>query len=857
VAGRIPQPLFSGEEAIRVTRVRGFVALSGLLGLGAMAAGLVEQVPASLRAIAALALLLVLPAWLLAPHRPFRGESGRPALQLSLAFLSWLCILSVWTTGFIVAGAPFHAYAAASVWMLLLVFGAAAAWSLRGNAHGTMERIPRAWWILAAACALFAAAIPFRMSVGEDGLDHVGYVRRILTDDTLRPAGVLALPPEGDVRPATDPRKGALHGVFALVCWISGADPVVVWRWIPALMFPVAALAAIAFNGAFLATRAARATAAALVLLSFDGNPFRFAGASAHGETMAAMWCWVLTAAAMSASRPGWPLWTLLAAGGVMIHLGVAAHVLVLVATIACLGGAWGISPRDRMRMCLPMCAGTALALAARHADLAGDMNIIHAHTQGVMFVDARWFVASPLEILRIHGMLFLGGLACVPALVFAARTRPQARAILAASAIPFAVSFVPWLATLLYENGSYMVFRSLLHVPAFAAIVFCAVSLAGAVRRGDRRAWLLGVPAAAVWLLVFLRPVPSALAHDVRVRAREDRVDTSESASLIRAVAELPAGSVVLADPATSYLLSAHTSHRFVAVHQQHGNPRDPFALERIRAVRDVLSPYVMPEVAVAACRRFGVGFVVVNGSPPRDDSQFLSVWQPRSYPVALRRMDAMQGSFARVDSAGAGVIYRFDSAARATPAWPAQDQPVRVGAPLLERCEAAAPQEAFRVTGISVSPARVLPGDTIRVTLGYARDAPASFQLPVLVHVRFDHEALSREREYPGEKQWRRLRDGWDGKRSRFREDVRPGHGVYDPDLWPVGFDLYESFNAVLPWSARLGRYRVEVSIDPLTQVPNFHLRDLLFNRDHYSGVRCATLDVADHVVGTGEAP
>jgi hypothetical protein len=359
------------------------------------------------------------------------------------------------------------------------------------------------------------------------------------------------------------------------------------------------------------------------------------------------------------------------------------------------------------------------------------------------------------------------------------------------------------------------------------------------------------------IWLLVFFRPVPGAIANDLRVRmSAADNASAGEDA-LIRAVAAFPSGSVVLSDPATSYVLSAHTSHRFVAVHQQHGNPRDSFALERIRAARDVLSPYVTPDVAVAACRRFNVNYVVVNDSPPGETAEFLGVWRSGMFALAVTRMVAMYPSFAPVDTAGGAIIYRFQGAAPVSHNWAIEDRPVAVGAPPLSPCEISAPHDAFRVTGVSVSPASALPGDTLQITIGYLRDAPIPFQFPVVMHLRFDHEVVASVREFPGDKQWRRYRDGREGKGSRFRHDVFPGHGVYDPDLWPVGFELCETFKAVVPVEVRRGRYRVEVSIEPLSQVPNFHLRDLMFNRDHYSGIQCVTLDVVDRVVGSGDAP
>lgn len=841
-----------------MTRRPDFVATAGLLVFGALAAGFAGAAGDSLRAVAALVAVLALPAFLLDRRLGHHVAGLLPAvLRVPLALVSWLSILALWSSAFMLLHAPFHLYATATTWLLLILYAGAALAPVITRGGPASPAIPRAVWIATAACAFFAAVIPHAMTVGDDSLDHIGYVRHILSEDSMRPAGVLAMPAGAateTVRP--DPRKGALHPVIAFASVISATEPIQLWRWLSTLMFPATLLALYAFNAAFLRSRAARATAAVLIVLSFHGTAFRFAASSAHGESLAALWCWVMAAAVVSGARErvhAW-LWLLLATGGVLVHLGVTAHVLVIAGTVACLGGAWGMARGERLRTGAAMLSGAALGAVLRWRDLSGPVNPLHAHTQGVLFVAKQWFVASPMEILRLDGMLFLGGLVCIPFLALVAYSRRDTRAVLAAAAIPFAVCFVPWIATPLFHRGSYMVFRSLLNVPAYAAIIVCVLWLRASFRSRRRMALLVGVPAAALWLVVFARPVPRSLA--VAWRAQTGTRPPAEvlQAPLQREMADLPAGSVILSDPATSYALSAVSSHRFVAVYQQHANPRDPFALERLKAVRDVLSPYVMPDVALAACRRFGVNYVVINGSPPDDASHFMPLWSPSRYPLALARMAAMGHAFTLVDSAAGACIYRVEPAGSAGWAWSAQDQPVRVGAPLLSPCAVAAPDDDFTITGISVRPDRALPGDTVQVTIGYRHDAPSLFGLPVLMHIRFDHESLVRAREYPGDKIWRRLRDGRSGARSRFRADFVPGHGAYEPDLWPSGFDLCETFLVVIPVNARQGRYDVGVSVAYDALVPNFHLRDLVYNRDHYAGKVCGSMTVAGRVTGGG---
>ena len=216
---------------------------------------------------------------------------------------------------------------------------------------------------------------------------------------------------------------------------------------------------------------------------------------------------------------------------------------------------------------------------------------------------------------------------------------------------------------------------------------------------------------------------------------------------------------------------------------------------------------------------------------------------------------MLAMERSFSLVERVGDASLYRFNPGVPADWSWEARNQPVLVGAPPVDACDVHAPDDAFEVTGISLQPTQALPGDTITVTVAYHHDAAGTFSFPVVMHLRFDHESLARARTFPGEKYVRRFRDRRSHVLSRFRADVVPGHGCYEPDLWPVGFDLYETFRVAVPSGARLGRYRVEVALDRETVVPNFHVRDLLFNRDHYSGRACTSLQVSGHVTGGTE--
>lgn len=826
--------------------------------MGLPASGLVDAAPDGARAAAVIAGVLALPAVVFLPlaGRAVSGAAAVPALALFL----WLSALALWTECFARLGASFTAYAGASAWALLAVCGMVAVRGTRLRSARRAPRVARIVLVLSALVALVAVArvCAPTLTAGEDGPDHVGHIRRIMAFDAMRPDGILAWPEDASIAVPPDPRKGAFHAVLALLASLSGCDPAVAWRYVPAFMFPAAVLAFLVYNAAFVAGGAARALAAALFLLSYGGNLWQFAPATAYGQNLAAAWGWVLVPLALAIGRAGWTApraaaLVILVAGGVFVHLGVFLHAAVLAAGLALAGGWLGMNARLRLSVAAGLLLVASLPLALRRAGLDTGMNIIHGHTQGVLFWTDRLFSASPMEILRQHGMLFLGGLAILPVTLLASRARADARAVLAVSVVPLVISFTP-LAVPLYERGSYMVFRALLGIPVFAAT---AVTLSWMVVSARRRGTVIRAIAAVAlvaWVMVFLRPALGALGTDTRGVLEGRRPAEPVSTALVAAVAALPAGSTILSDPATAYVLSAATTHRFVALHQQHANPGDAYALDRLRTVRDVLSPFALPEAAVEACRRYRVDYVVLNGAVTGTTPDFLGVWDARGYAAAHARLASMTSSFAPVDSVDGGLVFRFEPGAAASRTWPGLSAPVGIESPPLLACEIEAPDGVFRVTGIDVHPRTVLPGDTVTVTLGYSRETPAPFGLPMLIHLRFDHESIPQVRRYPGEKYVRRAAERRAHSYVRFRADVPPGRGVYEPDLWPIGAPLCERVRVVVPRHARLGTYRVEVNVVRDSLLPNFHVSDLLYDRDHYSGRACASLRVADRVTEDG---
>ena len=197
-------------------------------------------------------------------------------------------------------------------------------------------------------------------------------------------------------------------------------------------------------------------------------------------------------------------------------------------------------------------------------------------------------------------------------------------------------------------------------------------------------------------------------------------------------------------------------------------------------------------------------------------------------------------------VETSGYVIFERF------TPTPPAQSPPDRAMPPVVAApadvlpCTVVAPDLAFEVTGISVTPSTASPGDSVTITLGYRRDVDRPFGLPSLMHVRFDHERVVQTGPFLGDKYVRRYEERREGYVSRFRADMHPGRGMFEPDLWPMGTPLHETFPFIIPRNALPGRYQVEMCVVRDSLLPNFHARDLLYNHDHYSGTRCASFEV-----------
>lgn len=837
-------------------RLRNAGALVGLAAVGTSAAGLLGALPETLRVAWILLGAWIVPAFLLRTTvRRCTGATGSAAF--AIAFFFTLSLHATFSEIIRLAGASFSVYANALTWTLLLAFAARLVLPRRRREVSAQHSASAKWHAILVCSAVgglvaIAALARGAFTVDEDAFDHIGYVSRMLDFNSIRPDNVLALPVDADGPMRPDPRKGALHPVVAWTASLAGATPAAVFSFLPLVLYPAFVLAFAAFSKALLPTRRLWFTCVALFMVSYAGTAFQFAQAAAYGQNLAAAWYWVLAAVVFAGLRAT-PMRAhsivlgVLAFGGALAHAGVALHAGLLAATLVLFAKWLGWDFRRAVFHALVLLGAVTVAVLLRLGFSGEESNPIHAHVQGVLFVGDTWFIMSPMEILRQYGMVFLGGSLLVPLLAMVARKRADARVIAALCSIPMVIAFVPPVTTALFAKGSYMVSRALLNAPLFAACAIVLDWMIGAARRKGLGARALAVAALAAWSIVFLRPAVDATIADAKRRAPPTDV---ASEALIRYVRWLPGASpTVLSDPATSYLLSAHTPHAFVALFEQHANPRDAYALDRLEAVRDVLSPYASVQRAIDACARYNVSFVVLNAHPPAGAHSFVAGFDPGLYPAALARLRAMRPILNEVHATPDFAVFKVVPPRGAVePAGSFDPPPAPVGAesPALTACTVVAPERAFEVTGLAVEPPHASPGDSVTIVVGYRRDVATPFGLPFLAHVRFDHESIVSGSRYPGEKYVRRFEERRRAFSSRFRADYRPGAGVFEPDLWPMGAPLCERVSVRVPANALPGRYQVEMRVLRDSLLPNFHARDLLFDRDHYSGTPCATFEV-----------
>jgi hypothetical protein len=557
-----------------------------------------------------------------------------------------------------------------------------------------------------------------------------------------------------------------------------------------------------------------------------------------------------------------------LALAAVLAHLYSSLQLAIML-------GAWlaGAALRDRARSAeLKRALGTAAVMAgaclpfaawrALHARSA--VNVIHTETQGLLWLGGGVRVVSPGVLWDwIGGMWLLFPLAWWPLWRYG-RRNPAALYVLTTSAGVAVVLFTPPLVAALEPRVGYLLMRTVWMLPSAGLAGLAALTLADRMRSpaAGARARIVALAGALLLLdalVPFARDAALTLVRPRRFAAEERAISPlAWRADLEWMDRHLEPGSVVLADPATSYGVPMLSGNYVVSLVDQHSSPNDPDALTRLLDARDALDPQASWARTREVVRRYGVNVVALNGrfaSAPSFD-----YWAPSApwYRAARARLERHPEAFERIYDTDDFTVYRVRAAGLDTLDGPAPPRPYVVPYqagrfPVARRIDDASPA----LHELELWPRALAPGETLhavaewraleplpagswRVATRFDRALPGGFEPPPAV-------------AKPARKVLERLRR----ELYRFRADHLPTGGSYGVDLWRASEVVRDSFDLEIPRAAAAGEYAVEIKMYRTPHYPNFRLSDYFFDRDYFSGVRAGAIQVAHRVNGKLQAP
>ena len=835
---------------------------AGLAIHALLAAGALGFLPGGARVVLAFLVLLMLPGYAAVARGVIPPGGAWLAPGWALGFgVAWLGALVLATR---VLHLPFTllgwgALAANAVlWAPVLMRPAARdAGSVRVvESPGTPGWSPAARVALLLAAAIgawHAGLLGAPLGMQTDSPDHIGTIRRMLASGDAFPRDAF-FKDAGDE--GIDPRKGLWHPQVALIARLSATDPLFTWRFLPACLVPLFVLN-VAVMGFLLRGPPGAALAGWAYLLTYGGSLaeecVREAGfATKLGDQLA-----LAAAAAVLADLARPSRQARFTAAGLALGA-LAAHVYYILQFAMVLPAlALGLAIADRgvsARVRRVVMTSVTIALAAlpylmwRLHGTYAPVNIIHTQPQGLLSLSDHLRVVSIGVLWDWLGngwLLFVFGAAWL----WRSGKRQPAVLYLITSALAVAlVIFNPLLVAWLEPRLGYLLMRMIWMVPLAPAVAWMVLELATQARRGPGRPRALALLAGIVFL--FLGPLQDAawvLSHPAAVTAAERPLTAAPWSDALAWMQEnLPPGSVVLSDPATSYSVPEYTHHYVMTLADQHSSPNDAHALQRILDSRDALDPYADGARVRAVLEKYRVDVIALNHrfvSPPA-----LDYWTPTPawFEAERARLDAAPQAFERLYDRDGFVIYRVQRGALdSLPAPPRRPFviPWQAGTWSPGRwLDPALPA----ISRFSLVPREGAPGDTLRA-VAYWRatrpTAPGSYT----VAVRFDRALPGRFRPpralaKPVRKLYERVR----GERYRFREDHIPVGGEYGVDLWTPDQVVRDSFALIVPHDAAAGDYRVGIRMLVGPHYANYRLSDYFMDDDIYSGIHVGPFTV-----------
>jgi hypothetical protein len=845
------------------------LGLTGLAVQGLLLAGAGVALPGPARLTAAFAALVLFPGW------AFVALGARPPggawLAAGWAFgfgVAWNAALIL---GLHLAGLPFLSLPAWTLPANAVLWGLVVARARRPadtRGHGLSGWAVLALLLAVAVAAYHVGRIGPPMGFVTDTPDHVGTLRRMLQTGELFPADAFF---RDAGRLGIDPRKGLWHGLVAVLTRLSGLDPIESWRWLGTLLVPFFLLNVAALGFVCRGSTGA-ALAAWIFLLTYGGTlwagPIRQAVYAARVADQLAL----ATAVAVLADLRLRTRFTRLAAAA-LGFAAAAAHVFAAIQFALVFSAlALGLLARDRRwSPDVRRLAGTTLLLAAvclpyllfRTGQAYAPANVIHTEPQGLTYLAGTLRVVNVLMLWEWMGWGWVLVPLAWPWLWGRGRTNPAVLYLLTSTVVVALIMYNPLAVAVLQPRFGYLLMRLIWLVPFAAMLAWLLPELGATALAAGSRVRRLGAVAMLALALVLLRP---AVLAAVQVLVHPEFVTDQAAGKVPRQWEEafqwmtrhLEPGSVVLSDPATSYLVPMMTGLYVATLVDQHSSPNDSLALTRILDARDALDPFGSWSRTRAVIGRYDVDVVVLNGCVA--DPMLLAYWapSPRWYEAARARFDAAPAAFERLADVGGMAIYRVHEHALDTLVVPPRPRPfVR---PVTARDSAVLRPMGPGLPAIAgcLLHARVTQrGDTLRGVLAWRALEP----LPpgsYTVAVRFDR-ALPGSWTPPAflRKPYRKLLESRRHERYRFRADHLPAGGAYGVDQWRPEDVVRDEFELEVPHDVAAGDYVVRVRMIRAPVFANLRLADFFFDEDYYAGQPVGQVRIVARRSDTGLAP
>lgn len=716
------------------------------------------------------------------------------------------------------------------------------------------------------------------LGVLHDSLEFVAFVQRMLLTGRIDLVSG-AFRDVADLGP--DPRRGVFHFFAVILCRLSGASAVEMWRWLPAVLVPIA------FWSFFVAMRRVLQSATvalvslvllAVVLLSSNQaylNNLAYASRIGWVYSWVGLWATALACDARASRAAGGTsdraaVALAIVAAPILLGVHVYSAAQYLVALGACAWSWAALKPLDRptrrMLLLLPLSAVAAAlpVLAVKIHQSYASANGLFDHAQGLLYVAGDWAVLSPHYLKPWFGWGGFLALFLVIPLAWGFRRRRD-QAYLVGSTLAVALIVLNPLAVRLVERaGAHSVlFRILLAAPWFQLLAWCLVWCWRAPR-SPRRSGLFRAAGALLILAAVGWQVRGEWKQGGGVhRSSRDWAEFPAVQAALRAIdREEPGPVVVVSDPLTSYLIPGFSRNFAIAPFGQHSSPADGRTIERIQDARAVLNPLVGASETVRLLRKYQARYVLLNQTVRSARPFYYAPIDPGVYAGQEDKFAARSDLFHSVYARDAVRVFRFEDPG---PAWSdpsPQSNPHRLlsadearGAgrnELAERC-GVQPWSGPVVGGLELigvrvdSAATVRPGDALTID-SYWRRTGEPYVLPVAVFARMQTTYPDRRFESPV---FGRLFRAWYESRHwvshRFGRELEPLGAEYPAFLWEPGAVYRAPLRLPVLINAKPGEYSLGLLVRTVPFEPNLRLTDLFTLDDSQEGTKVATVRVS----------